>query len=169
MGLFSKKEEVPHIPEAPSLPELPKPSENHLPPLPSLPHNVVKHPVVPSSSGVKEVKHEGLPRDFHSEKPLIPSKMHEHEDKRRTLELAPSINHKMVQPDEPVFVRIDKFQTAQRNFENVKRQVKDIEHLLRKVKEKRLKEEAEISSWVENLEKVKSRLSEIDSDIFNRI
>ena len=47
--------------------------------------------------------------------------------------------------------------------------MRDIESTLRKMHENQLKEEAEISSWTESLEKIKTRLSEIDSNIFTKI
>jgi hypothetical protein len=124
--------------------------------------------------------------------PQIPVKQHESEEnKQRTMEIAqpkhspehqstqsPSSqfisetgleeNH-MARGTEPVFVRIDKFQDSQKKFAEIDKKVKEIEKILGKVKQVKIKEDAEISKWSEDLEKIKSGLSEIDSDIFNQI
>jgi len=174
MGLFNKKDKVPQIPPAPELPELPKTPPKEEFAIPSIADNLGENPELRKSVGSwpseeKGVKHEELPHDFHfkPEQSLIPSKPHE--EKRRTLELSPSITERKTIQAEPIFVRIDKFQAAQKEFENIKKQIKNIETILKKVKETRLKEEAEISNWSGELEKIKAQLSEIDSDIFNKI
>lgn len=70
---------------------------------------------------------------------------------------------------EPIFVRIDKFQVAQKNFEQIKDRVKEMESVLEKIKEIKIKEETELKGWTEDVEKIKSQLSEIDSGIFDQI
>lgn len=72
-------------------------------------------------------------------------------------------------PNEPIFVRIDKFQAAQKSFEEIKTRVSEIESVLHKIDEVRKKEEAELKSWTEDAEKLKARLSEIDNDIFSKL
>lgn len=93
----------------------------------------------------------------------------------RTVELSRTsfdktkLQEKMSKQDEPIFVRIDKFQAAQKNFDKIKAKSKEIETILRKVKDVKEKEDKEIQSWTEDLEMIKSRLTEIESDIFDKI
>ena len=90
--------------------------------------------------------------------------------KPRTLEIQDNLDNKQkAKQDEPIFVRIDKFQSAQKNFDKIKSKSKEIETILRKVKELKSKEDKEIQSWTEDLEMIKSRLVEIESDIFDKI
>ena len=197
MGLFSKKEEVPTIPTAPTLPELPKSEKKDLPELPSFPTNhrnenlnqeMVKSAVADMpSSEEKEVRME-IPEGLHvTEEPkegsLIPPGLSVKspipeppkrpsitEVPKKTLELAASIEGKPVSKQvEPIFVRIDKFQTAQKNFEQIKNKIKEIESVLKKIKDVKSHEEVELKSWTEDIEKIKSRLTEVDADIFNQI
>ncbi len=70
---------------------------------------------------------------------------------------------------EPIFVRIDKFQSAKKEFEEVRSKIKDIEHMLRRIKEVKIREDAEIQEWVKDLEGLKTRLSNIDAHIFNKL
>ncbi len=71
--------------------------------------------------------------------------------------------------DEPIFVRIDKFQSAQKSFEEIKSKMTEVDTVLNKIKDVKLQEEKELKNWTEDIEKLKSRLAEIDNDIFNRL
>ncbi len=71
--------------------------------------------------------------------------------------------------NEPIFVRIDKFQVAQKNFEEIKSKITEIELVLKKIKDVKSQEEEELKGWTEDIEKLKSRLMEIDSDIFSQL
>ena len=139
MGWFGKKEKVPNIPVAPKLPDLPPlPEKSELPELPE-PPKPEKDLIPPNNFGgnlnqemnpvggfSKRKEVEELPQDlhFHEEsvdneqrakrKPLIPAKEDFPEfSERRTLELSPEIEPK-TKSSEPIFVRIDKFQQAQK-------------------------------------------------------
>ncbi|MFA5061315.1 MAG: hypothetical protein WC494_03300 [Candidatus Pacearchaeota archaeon] len=70
---------------------------------------------------------------------------------------------------EPVFIRIDKFQLARKNIEQMKTKIKEMEGIISKINQVKLKEEEEIKGWLEEVEKLKARLSEIDSDVFSQI
>jgi len=159
MGLFEKKEKIPDIPELPKLPELPKESESHmLPSLPSIGENLNRE-IVKSAVDEYEPKDNfrGIPG-----KADLPDT-----ERKRTLEI--SGTEKMTKQAEPVFIRIDKFQSAQKNFNDVKNKIKSAEAVLRKIDEVKLKENAEISSLTGELEKIKARLKEIDANVFSRI
>ena len=194
MGLFSKKEEVPEIPAAPSLPEMPArvpELKKALPGLPSFPENksnnnlnqeIVKS-AVNDTSEVNEVS-VGVPTDLHFKEvheggSLIPPKPSSSIPKlpeqppiveqKKTIELTPLSETSKTKILEPIFIRIDKFQTAQKNFEEIKENVKEIELVLRKVKDLKAKENEEIEEWTQEIEKIKSRLSGIDKDVFSKV
>lgn len=194
MGLFSKKEKVPEIPPASLLPDVPPKTENsshpskNLPELPSFPtsqnHENLNQEIVKSavndtnSSEDNEVIVEELPRDFHPNSNNKPQESHEHgippvpqKPKKRTLELSETNTpeKKVTKSHEPIFVRIDKFKAAQKEFEQIKSKIKEAESALKKVKELKEKEEKEIKEWTGDLENVKSRLAEIDSSIFDQL
>lgn len=102
---------------------------------------------------------------------LIPSI---NSERKRTLEISSGEDNRdeknsMTKQVEPIFVRIDKFQSAQKNFDKIKAKAKEIEIILRKIKSVKEKEDKEIQGWAEDLEMVKSRLAEIESDIFDKI
>ena len=71
--------------------------------------------------------------------------------------------------NEPIFIRIDKFQAAQKNFEEIKSKITEMESVLQKIIEVKAQEEEELKGWTEDVEKLKIRLSEIDSNIFSQL
>jgi hypothetical protein len=76
---------------------------------------------------------------------------------------------KTEQSNEPIFVRIDKFQAAQKNFDHIKEKITEIEEVLKGIKEIKAREEAELKGWTEDVEQIKTRLTEIDNGIFEQI
>ncbi len=177
-------EDVPDIPLAPQLPNLPREHKKELPELPSFPnspfHENFNQQIVKSavddlhddlySSEDNEVMVEELPRDFHHEMiPLLPAKPMQN---NQIFPQNQAINQmqilKPAQPDS-VFVRIDKFQSAQNDFEDIKSKVKEVNLLLKRIKEVKAREDAEISEWINNIEQIKEKLSQIDENIFNKI
>ena len=128
-----------------------------------------------------------VPENFHisegqNEGNLIPSKPSENPIPELPSKLIESNNfaqaHKspnIQQPksetkdSEPIFIRIDKFQLAQKNFEKIRNKIKEIESVIGKIKNVKSQEEIELKGWSEDIEKIKSRLAEVDADIFNQI
>jgi hypothetical protein len=193
MGLFNKKEDVPSIPPAPTLPPLPKSQKQEkkdLPELPSFPANpknedinqeMVKSAVADSPAPEENEVSVDIPEGLHvkeeekEESIMVPPKPSPNESipqlPKKTLEINPqATSHKpQAREVEPIFVRIDKFQSAQKNFEKIKDKVKEIESVLKKIKDVKSQEETELKSWTEDVTKIKSRLAEVDSDIFDQI
>lgn len=71
--------------------------------------------------------------------------------------------------DEPVFIRIDKFEESLKIFDKVKDKMTEIEHLLRETKELKEKENEELSDWEEEVQKLKMHIEKVDKDVFSKI
>jgi len=193
MGLFNKKEDVPEIPTAPSLPDLPKipreEAKKELPELPSFPttpknenfnQEMVKTAVADSSPPEEKESEVSIP-----EIPTVPESKRESESslfsppklefptpsiQKEEISITPQLVQTPITRDsDPIFVRIDKFQDSQKNFNSVKQKVGEIESVLRKIKEVKMKEESELKAWTDDVEKIKTKLAEIDADIFSQI
>lgn len=188
---------IPSAPILPELPKPEQPEKRGLPELPSFPtshknesfnQEMVKSAISdmpsPEEKKVNTESPEGLciteepkeeqvvpPRSFvKTPIPKLPNIPSISEVPKKTLELSASIGGKPVSKQiEPIFVRIDKFQIAQKNFEQIKDKIKETELVLRKIKDVKLHEEIELKGWTEDIEKIKSRLAEVDSKIFNQI
>jgi hypothetical protein len=70
---------------------------------------------------------------------------------------------------EPVFIRLDKFETTIEAFEEIKAKIIEIEDLLKKIKEVKTKEEEELVSWEKEIQVIKTRIDSIDKNIFNKL
>lgn len=190
---------IPTAPTLPKLPGMKKEEKvkKSLPELPSFPVNsknenfnqeMVKSAITDMPSPEENEVHVEVPEGTHITEelkggPAIPSIPSERnsipelpsvpsitEVPKKTLELASSTLKRSTSKElETIFVRIDKFQAAQKSFRQIQDKVKDIELVLRKIKDVKLQEEVELKGWTEDVEKIKSRLAEVDTDIFNQI
>ena len=190
--------EIPPAPTLPDLPKSEgQPEKKNLPELPSFPassknenlnQEMVKSAVADMPSPGEEEVHVEIPEGLHvteeqegesmippkpsveeaiPEPPKIPSIA---DTPKKTLELnAATPNKPITKQVEPIFVRIDRFQSAQKNFENIKDKVKEIDSVLGRIKGVKSKEEEELKGWTEDVEKIKARLAEVDSGIFDQI
>ena len=178
MGWFNKEEKVPEIPAAPRLPDLPSVAKTEsLPTLPAklgegLNRDLVKSAVHDDDSyGEVEVSMDELPRDFHFKEsiasehgiPPVPVQ-NEMKDLRKVAGIK-----KVEMKNEPVFVRIDKFQAAKADLAIVQKDVKDIELLMGKFKDTKDKEDKEISELEKEMDEIKSRLGHVESEVFGKI
>ena len=83
----------------------------------------------------------------------------------------PGIYHPTQKPqtNEPIFIRLDKFQNAVETFEEIIDKVNDIENLIKKTKEIRAKEEEELNAWEKEINTIKTRMDSIDKSVFNKL
>lgn len=69
---------------------------------------------------------------------------------------------------EPIYVKLDKFQTTVSAFEEIKTKVLEIENMLTKIKEVREREDRELEEWENEVQVIKSRIESVDRDIFDK-
>lgn len=178
--------EIPELPELPELPPLPRleseffslpiskqKMKDELPPLPSFPSTREK--IIPEiKQAVKKSAMEQPVKKFTMEQPVSPAIL----SKSRTREIGeaevikPKSILREIKPEiksEPIFVRIDKYQESMDSFQEVKRELIEIENLLREIKEVKEREEAELQAWEQEIQDVKSKLNSIDKTIFKKL
>lgn len=68
----------------------------------------------------------------------------------------------------PIFIRLEKFQSARASLESIQSKINEMEALLSKIREVKVKEDQEISYWEREMETVKARINSVMSDIFDR-
>lgn len=68
----------------------------------------------------------------------------------------------------PVYIRLDKFQSAKKTIEEVKMMLTESEMLLKKIRETKMREEQELSTWEKEMQIMKGRISNVANDIFER-
>jgi len=187
MGLFKKKEgkkekkkdtklkESSDAPELPPLPDSFKPEMPHF----ESPQEKNELPTFPSSKTGDRISNEAAKHAIKDEK-IVPSE----NTKVRTKEIGdgfpnlpeemetknqPTMSQKSTQKQEPVFIRIDKYQESLKEFEKAKRKVLEVERDLKDVKELKKKEEKELENWEKEIGKIKSNLNNIDKVIFQQL
>lgn len=70
---------------------------------------------------------------------------------------------------EVVYVRLDRFETSEKNFEDIKLKLQEIESNIKSVDRINQVEDDRLFSWGKNLEKIKNLLMKIDSKVFDQI
>ncbi len=70
---------------------------------------------------------------------------------------------------EPIYVRIDKFKSAVKSFQEIKEQVAEVEDLLKEIKDVKKKEEQELKEWEKEIESIKAKMDSIDNNIFSKL
>lgn len=70
---------------------------------------------------------------------------------------------------EPVFIRLDKFQTTIDTFDTIRDRIKEIEDLLINIKDIKSKEDQELVEWENEIQVLKTRIDLIDKNIFSKM
>jgi|APSaa5957512622_1039677.scaffolds.fasta_scaffold63687_2 hypothetical protein len=187
MGLFHKKtreaEKVPTLPKLPELPRLPEFEEFNSPKFPTLDEppkskEISQLPSYPSNSFAEKFS-QGTIKDAVSgqEESDIEEKTFVEEEeftpmKQMPLQKEPKefpLTTPRSKEAEPIFIRIDKFEESLKIFEETKKQIKELGHMLHETKELKAKEDQELSSWETELQELKSRIGKVDDDLFSKI
>ncbi|MBT7706230.1 hypothetical protein HN747_02170 [archaeon] len=157
MSMFSKKKSgVPELPRAPTLPKITEPvNTSHM-----LPSMSSKTDVKLGNDMVKSaVTDETTPIQTSPMTYLPPAS-----SVQSSHAMEPEENH-----EKQVFVKLDKFTQAQKTFSEMKEKLTQIEILVGKAAEVNDKEKTEITSWNQALGDIRSKVHELDSEIFNQI
>lgn len=68
-----------------------------------------------------------------------------------------------------VFVKIEKFYSAKKSLDGIRQQIDQIDDLLKKIRDIKMKEERELSVWEKEIALVKSRIQNVNETIFEKI
>ncbi len=78
---------------------------------------------------------------------------------------------KITQPQQTadVFVRIDKFHAARKSLSEIKNRLNDMDELVRRIRDTKLKEEQELAGWEKELLQIKTRVQTVAENIFEKV
>src|SRR3989344_775480 len=68
-----------------------------------------------------------------------------------------------------VFVKIDRFYSAKKSLEATESKLEEIDELLKKIRETKMREEQELAAWEKEIATIKSRIKEVTDTIFEKI
>lgn len=173
MALFRRKKEkevrkVEELPEPPRFPEM-KEIKEAIRPSPVIPP-ITAAPI----TRLPEIKIAKLPEEKGG---LIPSLMAPSAALPaipavprlvRAREIEP-VTEPVTKSREPVFVKIDKFESALSAFEEIKRRLEESFELLEKIKKARAKEKEEIDAWEKEIEGIRENIKELDEKLFGKV
>jgi len=196
-GKDSEKIELPKLPSLPDLPgdnkPLPNPKEPvKTPTLPSFPNSHLGEKINQDTVKAAINREGGKPGKMeiptmHS-KPITKPRMTPSimslppmpkerkvrgNSKPRVLEMSdfhtPVSEPSRVSGADPLFIKLDTFEKAISNFNEIKLRVSEVETLLGNILELKAREDRELSDWETEIETIKARLEQIDHEIFERM
>jgi len=68
-----------------------------------------------------------------------------------------------------VFVKLDKFHLARRTLHDVSSKLEEMDELIKKIRETKLREERELSAWEKDIVHIKSRVKDVNENIFEKV
>lgn len=72
------------------------------------------------------------------------------------------------QKNSDIFIRIERFASAKRALEAANQKLDEIDSLLHKIRETKMREEQELASWEKDLATIKARIKEVTETIFEK-
>lgn len=113
------------------------------------------------------------------EEPRLPEEHHSYGIPQPPKSTPPPVNVMPEVPAEPVarppskvpdvFVKIDKFHSAKRALSEVKDKLGEIDELIKKIRETKLREDQEIVAWEKDMEHIKARMRDVTESIFEKV
>lgn len=105
-------------------------------------------------------------------KPEIPLGMSRIEPPEESIEVPRkedfrSLRREIGSPD--IFVKIDKFRNARKTFNEVKAKLNEIDDLIKRIRETKMREEQELSAWERDVQNIKSRVKDVSENIFEKV
>ena len=164
-----KKEEKGKLPELPVLPEPPIDFKQYSPDKYQFKEELPLLPAFPTSLSEERMSNsvtkQSLKENYESQiqAPIMTRELDEFPRAK------PMKVQQKFQKQEPLFVRIDKYQDAISNLQEAKKKILEIEQILREIKDVKSREETELNSWTTELQEVKAKLDGIDRTIFQKL
>ncbi|MBI5804115.1 hypothetical protein HY450_02635 [Candidatus Pacearchaeota archaeon] len=88
---------------------------------------------------------------------------------RSEMPIYPRKNFEQNKKQTDVFVKIDKFRTAQKSLNEIEEKLEEINEMIKKIREIKMREEQEISSWEKDIAHVRARIKDVSSNIFEKV
>lgn len=74
-----------------------------------------------------------------------------------------------IEKEEPIFIRMDKFEEGLNALEVARKQIAEIDKLLKDIKKVKEDEDKELASWEKEISTAREQIEKIDRDIFSKI
>ncbi len=191
MGWFDKKEakgdsnaELPKLPRFPAFQTSINPlTPPRLPPPPYSQESPTQLPTLPSTSTGDRFSQSAI-KDAVTSLPSLDYIQRGDEDEEEETPMIPQLPKKKLTREisesemrpisrtakaEPMFVRLDKFEESVTIIEKAKKELTDIEEMLKDTRKIKEEEERELQYWESTMQKIKQEINKIDKEIFSKI
>lgn len=189
---WDKKNKEEGLPDLPSLPPIPnenfnldsdrQASRQILPSFPDSPMKkgfsqaAIKDAIAPEPQDTVNVALQPRTIEMDSDE-QIPAKMNDSEEELSSIPLFPAPRKAMplptfqpqTQKNADIFIRIEKYHDAKKALKEIQVAMLDIDNVLRKIRETKLREEQELLGWEKEIEKTKARVKEVVENIFEKV
>ncbi len=71
--------------------------------------------------------------------------------------------------NEDIFVKIDKFHSAKKTLSAIESKIEEIDDMLKRIRETKMREEQELNAWEKEIQDVKARIKEVTESIFEKV
>jgi predicted ribosome quality control (RQC) complex YloA/Tae2 family protein len=98
---------------------------------------------------------------------------------RREVEIHPNVQTMPVQmtkqvskplnKNENIYLKIDKYESAKRALNSARKELEEIEDILKKIRDTKLREEQELESWEKQLLSAKAFVQEVNDTVFEKL
>ncbi len=68
-----------------------------------------------------------------------------------------------------VYIRLEKFRSARRALGDARRKLEEIDALMKKIREVKMREEQELAAWERELVQIKARVDDVSTNIFEKV
>ncbi|HTZ42055.1 MAG TPA: hypothetical protein VMC07_02505 [Candidatus Omnitrophota bacterium] len=191
--LLKEIDELPPLPELPKLPEIPSMPKNNAQAnvqfkpniLPRFPPNAIGNKFSQNTikNAIAGEKESDMEKDEVNESeeiqtmPKLPKgplarempEEEEFDEEMPPMHSMPRQMNDFRKKEEPMFVRLDRFEESLENFEKIKKQLAGVEGLLEEIKKTKEDEGRELADWQARLQTMKNQIDKIDQDIFSKI
>lgn len=192
------RDTLPDLPPLPATPlqnkETQKQNEKQLPSFPDSPaHNnfsqaAIKDAINPESEEKLSEPPESNPdeskkntiemEEYTPSKKIIPSEpitksstqeMEEPLQKSKLEKMEEQLPKSKLGKNQDIFIRLNKFHSAKKALSETEERLAEINLLLQKIRETKMREDQELSGWEKELENIKARIQEITKNIFEKV
>jgi|SRR3989338_8099889 len=189
---WDKKSKEEGLPDLPSLPPIPnenmdfnnekQPQRQILPSFPDSPMKrgfsqaAIKDAIAPEMPDTVNIALQPRTIEMDSDEQL-PITNKENEEELSSIPLFPAPKRAMplpafqpqTQKNADIFIRIEKYHDAKKALKEIQVAMLDIDNVLKKIRETKLREEQELLGWEKEIEKTKARVKEVVENIFEKV
>lgn len=71
--------------------------------------------------------------------------------------------------NQDIFVKLDKFKAGKKSVQEAKARLQEVENLLKRIRETKMREEQELAGWENEINFVKTKLKDVTDNIFEKV